>query len=370
MSVGPGPGPQPSAYQPPPVPPQVVYQHAPPPPPPRRPFAWARLFALLFALALVGSLMLNLFLFAVVGLTSVESDGRVQERYVSGPSGATDKVAILSVEGLIVSGEGFFKRQIDRAMKDAKQGNLKAVVLRVNSPGGTINGSDYMYHHLRELVEKTEIPLVVSMGGLAASGGYYVSMAVGNTPKAIYAEPTTWTGSIGVIIPHYDLSGLLKDWHVSDDSIVSGKLKEMGSLTKPMTEEERKVLQGLVNDGFAQFKQIVQAGRPQFKQDPTALDKLATGQVFTADQAKKDGLVDEIGFLEDAVDRAIELAKLDKNSVRVVKYKPELNLVEVLTGGETHSKATIDVSAILELAAPRAYYLYYLGAPLVSSGTR
>ena len=118
-------------------------------------------------------------------------------------------------------------------MKDAVAGNLKALVVRINSPGGSISGSDYIYHHLRELNEKTQIPIVVSMGALAASGGYYASMAVGGTRDTIFAEPTTWTGSIGVIIPHYNIAGLMKEVGVVEDSIASHRLKEMGSLTRP-----------------------------------------------------------------------------------------------------------------------------------------
>ena len=147
------------------------------------------------------------------------------------------------------------------------------------------------------------------MGGLAASGGYYASMAVGDTEDTIFAEPTTWTGSIGVVIPHYNVTGLMKEIGVADDSIASNPLKEMGSFTRPMTEAERNIFQNLVNEGFTRFKDVVKSGRPKFKQDPAALDKLATGQVFTAVQAEKNGLIDKIGFIDDAVDRAIELAQ-------------------------------------------------------------
>ena len=125
------------------------------------------------------------------------------------------------------------------------------------------------------------------MGGIAASGGYYVSMAVGDTPDTIFAEPTTWTGSIGVIIPHYNLADLMDDWGIKEDTIASHRLKTMGSLAKPMTEEERKIFQGLVDDSFGRFKEIIRDGRPKFRKDPAALDKLATGQVFTAEQALK-----------------------------------------------------------------------------------
>ena len=201
--------------------------------------------------------------------------------------------------------EGFFKQQIDHARKDIEDGNLKAIVVRVNSPGGTISGSDYMLHYLRKLAADTHVPLVVSMGGMAASGGYYVSMCVGERPETIFAEPTTWTGSIGVIIPHYNLAELLQKWGIQEDAVASDPLKTMGSFARKMTEKERKIFQGLVDEGFSQFKDAIKQGRPKFRKDPTALDKLATGQVFTAQQALDDGLIDKIGFVEDAIDRAI-----------------------------------------------------------------
>ena len=287
------------------------------------------------------------------GVLSADADRRVKEKYVSHQRRSENKIAILSIEGTILDGSGFVKRQIDRAMKDE---SVKAIVLRVNSPGGTITGSDYILHHLRQLAKEREIPIVVSMGGMAASGGYYVSMAVGDSPDTIFAEPTTWTGSIGVVIPHYNLAKLLTDWGIEQDSIASHRLKTMGSLAKPMTEEERKIFQTLVDDSFTRFKDIIKEGRPKFKEDPKALDKLATGQIVNAQQAKRDGLIDQIGFVEAAVERAIELARLSPDDVSVVKYEREMSLVGLLMGGNSGA-GKIDLSMLLDAATPRAYYL-------------
>ena len=102
-----------------------------------------------------------------------------------------------------------------------------------------------------------------------------------------------------------------------------------------MTKQERKIFQGLVDDSFTRFKEIVRSGRAKFDKDPAALDKVATGQVFTAEQAKKNGLIDQIGFIEDAVDRAIKLAGLNKEKVKVVRYKPEVSLAGLLFGGQS-----------------------------------
>ncbi|MBN2293898.1 MAG: signal peptide peptidase SppA [Pirellulales bacterium] len=344
------PSPQQGYRQPPPQTPPPGFP--PPRPPRRRRSVLGVFFTIMLITALGMSVLINMALISGNMLSS-DAELRIKEQYVSHKRMADNKIAIISVEGTIISGEGFVKRQIDKAMKDD---SVKAVVVRVDSPGGTITGSDYIYHHLCQLAKKREIPIVVSMGGMAASGGYYVSMAVGDTPDTIFAEPTTWTGSIGVVIPHYDLSKLLTDWGISEDSIASHRLKTMGSFAKPMTEEERKIFQTLVDDSFTRFKDIIKSGRPKFKEDSKALDKLATGQVFNAVQAEKDGLVDKIGFVEDAIERAIELANVAKDNVMVVKYKREASLASIIMGGNS-SAGQIDLAAILDAATPRGYYL-------------
>ena len=334
-------------------------------PPARKARSVGRWLLALLLLGLCGSLLLNVMLFAVAGLaglTSLDADRQVQEKFHSYQKSARSKVAIISLKGVIIKGEGFVKHQIDRALEDP---DVKAVVLRVDSPGGTVTGSDYIYHHLRQLAEKKH--LVVSMGGLAASGGYYVAMAAGDTPDSIFAEPTTWTGSIGVMIPHYDLSGLLNEkLGIEEDSVVSHRLKNMGSFARPLAGEERQIFQELVDESLAHFKDVVKAGRPKFRKDPQTLETLATGQVYTAQQAKQNGLVDKIGFIEEAIDRAIELAKLDKDDVKVVEYKRTPNLADVLLGTEVRG-GQFDLATMLEMTAPRAYYLCTWLPPLTSS---
>ncbi|MBN2579560.1 MAG: signal peptide peptidase SppA [Pirellulales bacterium] len=322
--------------------------------------AWPRFLLLLLFLVFLGSLILNLMLISAVGLTrfgGLESDARIREQFVSGDRSAADTVAVFSIEGTILSGEGFFRRQLNHAHKEWKAGRLKALVLRVNSPGGTINGSDYMYHHLKEFRQETKIPIVVSMGALAASGGYYVSMAVGDKPETIFAEPTTWTGSIGVIIPHYNLAGTMEKLGIQEDNITSGPLKDMGSFFRPLNPEEKKVFEDLVDEGFQRFKEVIREGRPRFEKDPEALDKIATGQVFTAEQAKENGLVDQIGYLEEAVDQATAKAGLRKEDVKVVRYRPEPSLADVLFGNDAKAPMSPDLAQFLEATTPRAYYL-------------
>lgn len=290
-------------------------------------------------------------------------DPQIEEKLVSGEPLAANKVAIIRVEGTIMHDDAFPKWQIDKAAKDA---SVKAIVLRVDSPGGTVTGSDYLYHHLKKLREGSEgrapKPLVVSMGGIAASGGYYIACAAGPTADTIFAERSTWTGSIGVIIPHYNVSELLQKWSIKDDSIMSGKLKAMGSPTRvvspELAEEEHKILQELVDQTFAQFKEIVTEARPKLAGDDNkeTLKSATTGQVFTAKQALELGLVDKIGYLEDAIDRAMQLANLSKSDTRVVKYTQSSPLA-ALFGASAQAGGNLDLSALLDLTAPRAYYL-------------
>ncbi|MGQ9913599.1 MAG: signal peptide peptidase SppA [Thermogutta sp.] len=325
------------------------------------------LVIVILSILLMGSLFANVLLLSALGLSGLEP-GKVREKHFSHNASAPNKVAILSLEGLILDGEGFAKDQIDQVMKDK---SVKAVVLRVDSPGGTVTGSDFILHHLKRMRSERDIPVVVSMGAVAASGGYYVSMAVGDTPGSIFAEPTTWTGSIGVIIPHYDAAELATKLGIKEDSIASHRLKGMGSLLRPMTEEERAIFQQLVDDSFARFKEIVREGRPRFRQTPEELDKLATGQVFTAEQAKKSGLIDEIGFLEDAVDRAIELAGLDPEEVNVVRYRKEPTLADLLLGETMSARwphAEWDWRVLFDAAIPRPFYLFSRLPVLVDSG--
>jgi len=300
-------------------------------------------------------------LLALVFIASLQQheDEQITEKWHSLSKDAKDKVAIITVDGTIMGEDNFVKKQIDHVRDDK---HVKAIVLRVDSPGGTVTGSDYIYHHLKKLVKEKDIPLVVSMGSVAASGGYYVAMAVGETQDAIFAEPTTWTGSIGVIIPHYDLSGLLEKIDVKDDSIASNPLKMMGSPTRKFPEairaEEQQILQGLVDSSFDSFKEIVLASRPALRENQAAQAVVFTGRIFTAKQAKENLLVDQLGFVEDAIDRVITLAKLDKDHVQAVKYhKPVGLLDQMLFGGGQSRKQPFDATALLELTVPRAYYL-------------
>lgn len=289
------------------------------------------------------------------------------EKYHSLSKEATDKIAVVRVSGAIMEGDTFVEEQLDAVSKDDA---VKAVVLRIDSPGGTVTYSDRLYHQAVELREERDLPIVVSMGSLCASGGYYLAMAVGDQEDAIYAEPTSWTGSIGVVIPNYNFARIMGTVGVQDLSVTSGDLKLMGSPTRKRTEKETEVLQELVDLSFAGFKDIVKSGRPEFRDDEAALDAVATGQIFTAKQAVENGLVDKIGFLEAAIERAAELAGVSTERVRCVEYNKQVTPIEQILGAQTPQQPAssgVDVRALIELSTPRAYYLSTMAPVLLRS---
>ena len=208
-----------------------------------------------------------------------QTNPKVIEQYHSMANKATNKIAIVEIRGAIMGGEGFARHQLDQVKADE---SVRAIVLRIDSPGGTVSGSDELHYRLKKLAAERNLPVVVSMGSIAASGGYYVAMANGGEDDIIFAEPSTITGSIGVIIPHFDFSQLLKRFDVTDDSITSGPLKEMLSVTKSRSTElakkERGIVQDLVDEMFTRFKDIVRKGRP--KLDDKTIEAVTTGQVF------------------------------------------------------------------------------------------
>lgn len=330
--------------------------------PRRRGGAMAKFIILVLLGALALSMLINI---ALIGETAVSSADTPREEYFSQDKfrEGKDKIAIISVEGTILAMEGFVKDQIDQARRDDK---VKAVVLRVDSPGGSVAASDYLYHHLSKLRTESKKPIVVSMGSIAASGGYYISMAAGPVEKTIFAEPSCFTGSIGVMIPHYNLAGLFDKFGIEEDAIVSHRLKNMGSLGREMTEEEKAIFQELVDEGFGRFKQIIRDNRTEFGKNPEALDQLATGQVYTAQQAKDGGLIDEIDFIEAAIDRAIELAGVDRERVQVIRYLPTPSLASLLLGAQAQAQPRgLDLQQLFDMSAPKAYYMATQLPPLV-----
>ncbi len=293
----------------------------------------------LLVVALLTSGMLNLGLLARLGSAGfgVAYSGKLSEYKVSGSG--TDKVAIVQISGLLMDAEGLFSQQggytfmVDQLEQAGKDSRVKAVILEVNSPGGGVTASDILAHRINKLgKEKT---VVVCMKGVAASGGYYVSAGA----HRIYAHPTTITGSIGVIYSSLNMKELMGKLGISANVIKSGHLKDFGSMFRDMTPEERRMIESVINNAFERFKGIVLEGRRDKGMTAEQVDAIATGGVFTAQQAKDLKLIDEIGYLEDAVDGARELAGLER--ARVIRYQVrKSSLMSLLTARFPHKLGT------------------------------
>ncbi|MGC3969461.1 MAG: signal peptide peptidase SppA [Pirellulales bacterium] len=341
-----------STYPEPPGPGQPVYIAVPMQ---QKPGVLSRLFTLFQWLAFVFFVVIMITAMFAPSTLSGDPDNKLEERYYALNQQGTQKIAVIEIEGTIMDGKDV-KQQIDKVRKDDA---VKALVVRIDSPGGTVTGSDFIYHHLRKLVDERKLPMVVSMGSLAASGGYYSAMACGKQENVIYAEPTTWSGSIGVMIPNYNVSDLMKRLEIKDLTIAKGDLKGMGSPTKPMEPAEEEVLKTLVEESYNRFKGIVRSGRP--KMTPKQIDDAATGQIFTTAQALKLGLVDKEGFIEDAIERAIELASMNRDSTKVIRYHKPAGISDLLMGASAAATSRkSELQQLLDLATPRAYYLFAL----------
>ncbi len=226
-------------------------------------------------------------------VVSTMSRGREGSPGLFGP-----RVAVVELEGIIIDG-GDIVRDL-KAHRDNPM--VRAVVVRINSPGGVVAPTQEIHDALMRLREAGK-PVVASLGSVAASGGYYVAGAA----DRIYANPGTLTGSIGVIMQMANLENLMKKVGVDYIVVKAGQFKDLGNVSRPMSPEERRVLQALLDDVHAQFIGAVAAGR---KLERGEVVRFADGRVFSGTQAKALKMVDEMGGLEDAIDAAATLAGL------------------------------------------------------------
>lgn len=298
------------------------------------------------------SILTNLYLFS----TSEPEEGDTRERFVSGDEDATGKIAIIPINGTIMP--PFTERVLKMIENAGDDDDVKGVILSIDSPGGLVADSHQMYHRLKKLAEKK--PIYVSMKRMAASGGVYAAMGVGESGK-IFAEPTTWTGSIGVIIPRYDFTGLGEKFGVATDSLTTGEFKDSLNPLKPLTDRDRELWGAILEDSFGRFVKVVAEGRKGLDEQ-TVRDKLATGQIFTADQAKANGLIDDIRF----EDEVIEILKTDLGltKVRVMKYSYTPTTLELLLGNAQARQPENPLKTLFDNNVPRAMYYFGWGANL------
>ena len=201
----------------------------------------------------------------------------------------------------------------EKLRKAARDTRIKALVLRINSPGGTVTASDTIAEEIRRFKADTGMPVVAMMLDTAASGGYYIAVSA----DRIMAQPTTITGSIGVIIQKFDLHELLGRLGIANTPVKSGIHKDMGSPFRPGTKREAALLQETIDTLYNRFVDRVAENRSGLSRDEVVT--LADGRIYTADQALTNGLIDEIGYLDDAIEKAKVMARLAK--ARVIIYR-------------------------------------------------
>ena len=278
------------------------------------------------------------------------------------------KILVISLQGVVSTNprEGTFRTmpsmvqevvsQLRMAEKDEE---IKCLLLKVDSPGGTATASDILYNEILAFKQRTKVKVVVSMMGIAASGGYYVSLPA----DMIFAHPTTITGSIGVVFMRPNVTGLIDKIGFTMDVNKSGQNKDMGSPFRRSTAEETQILQDLT-DGLAdQFLTLVARHRDL---QETTLPTISTARVYLPEEAKALGLIDRIGYLDDALTEALKISGLPEKA-KIVAYRrtifPNDNLYNPLTSSSNiQAKPLLDLG-IQNTATHLAPGFYYVWAP-------
>lgn len=279
-----------------------------------------------------------------------------------------DKILLMDISGLITDEAGsgglsigtppprvpLLVRVREELQKAGKDSAVRGLVVKINSPGGTVTASDIVFRELTLHREETRVPMVAVLMDVAASGGYYVALAA----DRIVAHPTSVTGSIGVIMLTLNAQGLLEKVGVAATAIKSGERKDMGSPFRSMTPEERAIFQSVIDDLQGQFVTRVIERR---KLSPEAVRPLADGRIFTAQQALATGLVDQVGYIPDALAAARRLAGVDE--ARVIVYRRPREYRATYYAGTRAETGALD-GALGPLAAllgpgPRLLYLWW-----------
>lgn len=271
----------------------------------------------------------------------------------------TNQVLQLYVEGVISEESSWnstfdyqaLLSQLNQAKEDS---NVKAIVIRINSPGGAVVPTDELHRKLKQVKSETKKPIVISMGSYAASGGYYLATA----GDKVYANPSTLTGSLGVIASYMNYGELAKEYGIKENVIKSGKFKDMGNPMREMTQDEHTLLQGVINESYQQFVDVIAEGR---KMPREKVLQLADGRIYTGKQAKANGLIDELGTLEDATEAAKKLAKLQEATV--VRYEEPFGFSKMFSSFSTKLSGILNQQPIPdflreEKRTPSIEYIY------------
>ena len=301
---------------------------------------------------------------AYVNLALVPEPGPLSEKVVDGEGDR--KILLVDITGIIseekrrklglreeISMVDEFRESLKKAGRDKK---IAGLVIRINSPGGTVTASDILHHEILEYKKKTGVRVVACMMDVAASGGYYVATAA----DEIVAHPTTITGSIGVIAMKFNVQGLFGKIGVESRAIKSGDMKDMLSPFRPATAEEITVVQTIIDQMNGRFIDVIVEGRKPLPRDTVV--KLADGRIYTAGQALDYKLIDRVGYLDSTLDGLKKSLNLDKASV-IMYYRPGTykGTIYSETGGNTTVVNILPQD--LESLMPKGMQFMYLWAP-------
>ncbi|MBI4240800.1 MAG: signal peptide peptidase SppA [Candidatus Rokubacteria bacterium] len=306
------------------------------------------------------------FLLAGCSVVSVDFTPRIEplrEKIVEGSGSSKilllDLSGVLSEELTVTVGQArprvpLLARVREELTKAEEDEQVRALVVRINSPGGTVTASDILYRELSAFKARRKIPVIATLMDVAASGGYYVALAA----DLIVAHPTTVTGSIGVMMLTVNAEGLLQKVGVAPLTIKSGAKKDMGSPFRGLSEEERTIFQAVIDDLHRRFLSLVVKER-RLSEDKVR--ELADGRIFTAERAKALGLVDHVGYLEDALGAARNAARLDTARV-IVYHRPReyrANIYAATQVPEPLEASLARLSSLLLGPGPRFLYLWW-----------
>ena len=275
--------------------------------------------------------------------------------YIAAMPPRHDHVAVVEIYGEISEQETSTSLMLPGIREAFENEYVTAIILEIDSPGGLVADSHQLYHELQKL--RTAKPVYVAMKRMAASGGYYIAMGAGPDAQ-VFAEPTTWTGSIGVILPRYNAAELVSKIGVKTEPLVTGPLKGSLSPFRDLREDELQVWNTIIDDSFQRFISVIADNRSNL--DSAAVKTLATGQVYTTSQALENGLIDQAGFVEDAISALANTLSL--TDYEVVNYASPLGPIDVLLGSRETPPSLMD--QLMEAGVPRAFY-YCSWNPLI-----
>lgn len=295
----------------------------------------------------------------------IEKERAFDETVVSGEG--KNKILLMDISGVLSTKEkggllpfqkeaSIVSRVREELKKAAEDKRIKGLIIRINSPGGTVTSSDIIYREISKFKEDKKLPVIACIMELAASGGYYVALSA----DTIIAHPTSVTGSIGVIALKFNAKGLMEKIGIEDETIKAGDKKDFLSPLRPMTKEEREILQNMLDDFHERFMDVVAEGRKELAMDQIRV--LADGRVYSAKQAFEVKLIDGIGYLDDVIELVKKRAGIDKARVifyhRPYSYKNNIYSRMTSSDFKNINLVNLDLGSLFDDMGLRFMYLW------------